>query len=69
MKWGADALIRPFAVGDRMIGGTKSDVESDPRQTKPIQDAAVEKRMIEHLIRLMKECDAPKEQFERLGLK
>jgi hypothetical protein len=27
----------------------------------------VETKMIETLIRLMRECDAPEEQFERLG--
>lgn len=45
------------------------DVLADPQQTRPIQDAAIEKRMTDHLIRLMKECDAPPEQFERLGLR
>ena len=44
------------------------DVENDPQQTRPVEDAAVEKKMIEHLSRLMKECDAPAEQWERLGL-
>ena len=28
----------------------------------------IEQMMIEHLVRLMKENDAPPEQFERLGL-
>jgi arylsulfatase A-like enzyme len=44
------------------------DVEKDPQQTAPISDPAVEKRMVAHLVRLMKECEAPPEQFERLGL-
>ena len=44
------------------------DVENDPKQEKPLDDAAVEKRMIEHMVRLMKENDCPPEQFERLGL-
>lgn len=44
------------------------DVATDPKQQKPLQDAKVEKRMTEHLMQLMKECDAPAEQFERLGL-
>ncbi len=30
---------------------------------------SIEKMMIDHLVRLMKENDSPKEQFERLGLK
>jgi hypothetical protein len=44
------------------------DVKNDPYQTAPIQDAAAEKQMIAHLVRLLKECEAPPEQFERLGL-
>jgi len=45
------------------------DLESDPRQEHPIQDAGVEKMMIDHLIRLMKASDAPREQYKRLRLK
>jgi hypothetical protein len=48
------------------------DLKTDPRQESPIDDPkadpAVEQTMIEHLVRLMKENDAPKEQFARLGL-
>ena len=43
------------------------DLDADPEQVTPIQDAAAEERMAEHLARLMKENDAPAEQFERLG--
>jgi len=45
------------------------DLQNDPKQEHPIQDARVEKMMIDHMIRLMKWNDAPAEQFERLGLK
>ena len=44
------------------------DVQADPQQTQPLNDPAIEKRMIEHLVREMKACDAPAEQFARLGL-
>ena len=45
------------------------DVTADPHQQHPLQDdPETEQRMIRHLIRLMKENDAPAEQFERLGL-
>jgi arylsulfatase A-like enzyme len=44
------------------------DVQADPQQKQPLDDPTVEARMIEHLIRLMRECDAPPEQFARLGL-
>lgn len=44
------------------------DLESDPKQEQRLQHPEVEARMIEHLTRLMRECEAPPEQFERLGL-
>ncbi|MBP1964974.1 sulfatase-like hydrolase/transferase [Paenibacillus aceris] len=44
------------------------DLATDPEQKQPIQDAAVEKRMIDHLIRIMNLHHAPPEQFERLGI-
>ena len=44
------------------------DLENDPKQEHPIHDRAVEERMIAHLVRLMRENDAPPEQFVRLGL-
>jgi hypothetical protein len=44
------------------------DLATDPKQLSPITDAAVEERMIGLLIDLMRQCDAPKEQYERLGL-
>ncbi|AIQ65275.1 sulfatase [Paenibacillus stellifer] len=44
------------------------DLERDPLQREHISDEAVEKEMIELLLRLMKENDAPAEQFRRLGL-
>lgn len=50
------------------LGTLLFDLQADPGQERPIQDPAVEQKMIDHLIRLMRECDAPEEQFERLGL-
>ena len=44
------------------------DVQNDPAQSCPISDAAVEKQMVDHMVRLMRECDSPPEQFIRLGL-
>ncbi|MDD3251339.1 MAG: sulfatase-like hydrolase/transferase [Lachnospiraceae bacterium] len=44
------------------------DLEKDPGQTNPIQDTAVEQRMMEAMKRCMVENDSPKEQFWRLGL-
>ena len=44
------------------------DLETDPKQERPIHDPQIEGRMVEQLIRLMEWNDAPPEQFERLGL-
>jgi len=45
------------------------DLATDPEQKRPLQDAAVEKRMIEEMTALMEANDAPAEQYERLGLR
>ncbi|MFW6270220.1 MAG: sulfatase/phosphatase domain-containing protein, partial [Bacillota bacterium] len=44
------------------------DLETDPEQNNPIEDESVEKKMIAHLKRLMKESDSPEEQYQRLDL-
>lgn len=44
------------------------DCENDPQQEHPLDDSATEDMMTEHLVRLMRENDAPAEQYERLGL-
>ena len=44
------------------------DLDSDPGQKTPITDPDIEQQMIAHLIREMKACEAPAEQYERLGL-
>ena len=50
------------------FGSLLFDLQKDPGQEHPIKDEDVEKKMIAHLIKLMKENDAPQEQFTRLGL-
>jgi len=44
------------------------DLANDPGQMEPLQDAEVEAKMIGHLKKLLHDSDAPREQFERLGL-
>ena len=44
------------------------DLQADPRQESPIRDPAVEQRMTKLMVDLMRQNDAPPEQFERLGL-
>ena len=45
------------------------DLEADPDQESPVDNPVEEERMRDHLIRLMRESDAPAEQYTRLGLK
>ncbi len=45
------------------------DIQADPQQRSPLTDPAVEARMIEHLLTLLHACDAPAEQYQRLGLR
>ncbi len=45
------------------------DLEQDAKQEKPLEDPEVEKRMVDLLIQGMEACDAPPEQYERLGLR
>ena len=44
------------------------DTHSDPAQNTPLDDPAVEQRMIDHIARLMAECDATPEHFARIGV-
>jgi hypothetical protein len=44
------------------------DLETDPGQQHPITDDDVELRMLRLLARLLHETDAPRSQFERLGI-
>jgi hypothetical protein len=44
------------------------DLECDPGQENPIDDPAVEAWLVDLMIRLMREADAPGEAFRRLGL-
>lgn len=50
------------------LGTCLYDLREDPLQNHPIQNADVEQRMVEAMVRLMKENDAPEEQYIRMGL-
>jgi arylsulfatase A-like enzyme len=63
MKVAARPAINPYIFGSLLF-----DLETDPRQESPINDPEIEKRLIRMMVDLMKENDAPAEQFERLGL-
>lgn len=45
------------------------DLEADPGQKSPVRDDETELRLIREMLRMMRENDAPPEQYERLGLK
>src|SRR5699024_2401614 len=55
-----------YGVND--FGNLLFDLKKDPDQLQPINDKNIEKYMVEKLSNLMKENDAPLEQFERIGL-
>ena len=61
--WGSD---EPEA---RWLDTLLFDIQSDPTQQKAISDPKIEKMMIDHLMRLLRQSDAPAEQYERLGLR
>ncbi|WP_248926057.1 sulfatase [Paenibacillus hamazuiensis] len=44
------------------------DLQEDPQQLNPLRDSAVEDRMLRHIARLMRENDAPAEQYVRMGI-
>ena len=54
--------------GAHRFGTLLFDVVNDPGQIAPLADKEMESRFERLLIRLMKENDAPPEQYERLGL-
>ncbi len=66
--------IRPLrlkgsAFGAPYLFGTLLfDLQNDPAQENPIDDPVEELRMLRLLARLMRENDAPRSQFERLGI-
>lgn len=76
-------LCEPFEFTDgcplmkiEAKGGTNSywygtrlyDLENDPHEDHPMEDLEQSRRMAELLRRMMKESEAPAEQYERLGL-
>ena len=52
----------------RPFGNLLFDLENDPEQEHPLEDRVREKKMIDLLVTLMEENDAPREQYERLDL-
>jgi hypothetical protein len=44
------------------------DVQNDPRQESPLEDPTLEARFVERIAAHLKACEAPEEQFTRLGI-
>ncbi len=44
------------------------DLATDPQQANPLDDSAVENRLTVQMVQLMRDCNAPAEQYTRLGL-
>ena len=57
------APTNPAAFGTLLF-----DLQNDPEQEHPLHDAALELRMAELLVALMRQGDAPADQYLRLGL-
>ncbi|MCF6177289.1 MAG: sulfatase [Victivallaceae bacterium] len=55
-------------TGAHEFGTMLFDLDTDPQQQMPLDNPEKEAEMIELMIKLMHENDAPEEQFERLGL-
>jgi hypothetical protein len=45
------------------------DIKADPGQERDLTGSEIEARYVDLLARAMAECDAPAEQYTRLGLK
>lgn len=63
LKFPALAFGNPWSHGTLLF-----DLDTDPEQTQPLDDPQTERRMAELLVRLMRENEAPAEQYQRLGL-
>jgi hypothetical protein len=66
--WDASASVHRIVVDAHHFGTLLFDLERDPKQEDPVKDRDLEASMIDHLVRLMVENDAPPEQFLRLDL-
>ena len=55
-------------VDAHQFGTLLFDTETDPKQEHPMSDPDIEAKMIDHLVALMREGDAPREQYQRIGL-
>ena len=55
--------IDAYKYGDLLF-----DLQNDYEQQQPLEDAAIKEHMTQLLIALMKQNDAPSEQYQRVGI-
>jgi arylsulfatase A-like enzyme len=60
---GAGGWMNPWRHGTLLF-----DLDSDPGQQRPLDDPETELRMLRLLASLLRDADAPRSQFERLGI-
>ncbi len=63
MKIAATSLLPSFNYGDKLF-----DLEADPYQEQPIDNSEIEAAMMRELRKGMLACDAPPDEFARLGI-
>lgn len=63
MKMPAKANPNTYAQGTRLY-----DLKNDPEELSPINDKRVQLQMVQLMQKLMRQNEAPAEQFKRLGL-
>lgn len=54
--------------GVNKFGSLLFDIKNDPKQLSPLKDSEIEEKMKAKIVKLMKENDAPEEQYSRYGL-
>ena len=54
--------------GQHAYGSKLYDLQADPGQTAPLEDAQLEAQLEGQMAQLMRQCEAPAEQFARLGM-
>lgn len=58
----------PNYIDSYSVGNLLFDLESNPSQTLPLDDIEMEEKMVKKLVKVMKDIEAPKSEFIRLGL-
>ena len=57
-----------YNEGSYKYGDLLFDNQTDPKQQNPINDKVIIAEMQAKMVKLMKDNDCPKEQFERVGM-